>query len=46
MSCWRELVGHVEYTRRSMESITILVSRELWTELDAEAAISALPVDD
>lgn len=27
------LVGHVEYARRSMEGITIRVSRDLWTEL-------------
>ncbi len=46
LSCRHGLVGHVKYTRRLMESITIRVSRELWTELDAEAAIRVLPVDD
>ena len=32
-SCKFGLVGHVEHTRRSMEGLTIRMSREFWSEI-------------
>jgi len=36
------IVGHIEYTRRSMEGMTIQVSRKLWTEVGSTAEMVLL----